>query len=160
VVSQASAQIEHDVRSSLVAALDAASLDREPFTHIYLQDAFPPGIYAEMLDATPELSCFRPDNPAKYGAAARKFHATPDGTPAPVSCRYTMPLDEARLACVPEPARTLWTGVSAALRSDELKQRIFSVFSADLCRRFRTDEAGLARMEAHPRPTLVRDLSG
>ncbi len=148
------------MQSALVAALDAARLDEEPFPHIYLQSAFPSHVYGEMLDGLPGLECFRPDNPAKYGAAARKFHSTSDGAPAPASCRYTMPLDDAHLVRVPEAQRTLWTCVSAALRSEELKQRVFAVFAADLCRRFRADERGLARIDAHPRPTLVRDLSG
>lgn len=148
------------MRSSLVAALDRARLEREPFSHIYLRDAFPSHIYAEMLDRLPPLDAFRPDNPAKYGAAAREFHATPDRGPAPLSCRYTMPLDEGHLARLSEAQRVLWTGVSAVLRSAELKARVFAAFAADLCRRFRTDESGLERMEAHPRPTLIRDLSG
>lgn len=148
------------VRSSLQAALDAAEVTTDPFSHLYLRDAFPAHIYAQMLDSVPALECFRPDNPAKYGAAALRFHPASGGAPAPVSCRYTMPLDDAHLAQLPEPQRDLWTGVSAALKSEELRQRVFSAFAPALCRRFRIDARGLERMAAYPRPTLIRDLSG
>ena len=71
-----------------------------------------------------------------------------------------MPLRDSHLARVPEAGRALWTGVASALASEELKDRIFSVFAPDLCRRFRTDAPGLSRIPAYPRPTLIRDLSG
>lgn len=153
--------MQDEVRSFLVTALDRARIETEPFAHVYLRDAFPPHVYDGMLEALPPLDAFRPDNPAKYGANARKFHgAAAGGAQAPVSCRYTMPLDAAHLAHVSEAHRSVWTSVSAALRSQQVQARIFKLFAADLCRRFRTDEAGLARLEAHPRVTLVRDLSG
>lgn len=135
-------------------------MDREPFSHVYLEDAFPPDIYRAMLDGLPGLDCFAPDNPSKYGAAARQFHGTGGNSPPPVSCRFTMPLNDANLARVPDASRALWTGVAAALGCEELKDRIFTVFAADLCRRFRTDGPGLSRIQAYPRPTLIRDLSG
>jgi len=148
------------VQSSLIAAIDRAQVDQEPFSHVYLDQAFPPDVYQEMLDGLPGLECFAPDNPTKYGAAARRFHDTAGETPAPASCRFTMPLRDASLARVPEGRRGLWTGVAAALASEELKERIFNLFAAELCRRFRTDVPGLSRIQAYPRPTLIRDLSG
>lgn len=151
---------EHAVRSSLMTALDAAEAASDPFSHLYLRDAFPAHIYGQMLDSVPALASFSPDNPAKYGAAARHFHPASDDAPAPVSCRYTMPLDAAHLAKVPEPQRGLWTDVAAALTSRELRDRVFTAFAPDLCRRFRTDAEALSRMAAYPRPTLIRDLSG
>lgn len=160
VTSGLASDIQRSVRSSLVAALDRARPDREPFSHVYLENAFPPDIYGEMLDRLPGLDCFAPDNPSKYGAAARRFHATLDGTPVPASCRYTMPLHDANLARVPDASRAVWTGVAAALRSEQLQERIFALFAEDLCRRFRTDGPGLSRIQAYPRPTLIRDLSG
>jgi hypothetical protein len=160
VTTAFASDIQHSVQSSLVAALARARMDREPFSHVSLEHAFPPDIYRAMLDGLPGLDCFVPDNPSKYGAAARRFHRPAGDTPAPVSCRYTMPLNDANLAGVPEAGRALWTGVASALASDELKDRIFSVFAADLCRRFRTDVPGLSRIPAYPRPTLIRDLSG
>ncbi len=148
------------VLSSLVAAIGRARLASEPFSHVYLENPFPPDIYGQMIDGLPGLECFSPDNPPKYGATARRFHAPSDGAPAPASCRYTMPLNDENLVPVPEARRAVWAGVAAALTSDELKSRIFTPFAADLCRRFRTDRSGLLRMPAYPRPTLIRDLSG
>lgn len=152
--------MQDEVRSCLVTALDRARIETDPFAHVYVRQAFPSHVYDRMLGALPALDAFRPDNPAKYGDNARRFHAAADGVPAPASCRYTMPLDAAHLDRMSAPHREVWTSVSAALRSPELRARIFTLFAPDLCRRFRTDEAGLARMEAHPRVTLVRDLSG
>lgn len=148
--------VENAVREHLVGAVSRAPLDRDPFSHFYLDDAFPGEIYASMLRALPETSFYSPDNPRKYGKAA----ATPAESSARVSSRYTLPLSASGLARLPEGIREIWTGVAAALRSPALRTQLFERFADDLCRRFRTDRAGLERIEAHPRPTLIRDLSG
>lgn len=158
--SALASDIQRSVGASLVAAIDRAHFEREPFSHVYLEKAFPQEIYDAMLTGLPGLDYFFPDSPAKYGAAARRHHPTPAGTEAPASCRYTMPLHDANISRLPEDIRAVWAGVAEALSSDELKERIFALFASDLCRRFRTDERGLSRIEAHPRPTLIRDLSG
>ena len=154
------AYLQDEVRLCLVTAIDRARVETEPFAHACVREAFPPHVYDGMLEALPPLDAYRPDNPAKYGANARKLHVAAEGAPAPESCRYTMPLDAALLARISPAHRAVWTSVSAALRSQDVRAQIFKLFAAALCRRFRTDEAGLARMEAHPRVTLVRDLSG
>jgi hypothetical protein len=153
-------RMQEEVRSFLVAALDGARVESDPFSHVYLRGTFPPHLYERMLETLPDLGAFRPDNPAKYGHNARKFHSAAHDTAAPVSCRYTMPLDDAHLASTSPAQRAVWASVGEALASPEVKARIFALFAADLCRRFRTDVAGLARLEAHARVTLIRDLSG
>jgi hypothetical protein len=154
------AHLQRAIESSLVSAIDVARVEHEPFAHLYLRDVFPADVYAGMLEGLPGLEYFRPDNPAKYGAAAKRLHAAPEGGAAPESCRYTMPLDEAHLTRLAGAERGFWTSVSAALRSEALKARVFEAVADDLCRRFGKDARELSRMEAHPRATLIRDLSG
>ena len=158
--------VEQSVRTHLVKALGDAPLDRDPFSHVYLESAFPPDLYSAMLDALPDTSLYTPDNPRKYGkAVGRDRRQSPtsslvEGLLHVSSSRYTLPLNEGGLARLPDSIRAVWTGVAAALRSPVVKAQLFGRFADDLCARFRTDRDGVGRIEAHPRPSLIRDLSG
>jgi hypothetical protein len=164
-VPLAAEAIEAAVRAHLVKTIGEVRLESDPFSHIYVEDAFPPGLYPVMLDALPDTTLYTPDNPRKYSKQAvdrqpSRTSSLVEGLLHVSSSRYTLPLNATGLARLPADIRTLWTGVAAALRSAELKAGIFERFSKDLCHRFGTDRASLDRVEAHPRPTLVRDLSG
>lgn len=153
--------IGREILTHILRALDGETVEREPFTHRPLRELFPEDVYAAMLAHLPHVSHYLPDNPKKYGRAAAQLRAAGEtGLADPQSVRYQLPLSDTCLAGLPEPERTLWSGVARALTSDELKGRFFDLFADDLCRRFRTNRAGLARVPAFPRPTLVRDLSG
>jgi hypothetical protein len=160
--SLSSVRVHDVIVQHLAAALDAVRIDSVPFSHAALTGVFPDDLYGDLLAHVPAIEHYTPDNPKKYGAAAALIApaARPPGLDAPQSCRYLMPLSEERLATLPEPARSIWTGVAAALMDEAVKSRLFDLFAEDLCRRFRTDRAGLAAMPAYPRPSLIRDLSG
>lgn len=149
-----------EVLSSIEGAIARAPKCEAPFSHLVLDDVFPIDVYNRMLDVIPAITHFTPDRPQKYTRAVRKFHSTADATSAPVSCRYTLPLNDATVARLSPAEQDVWSGVTAALHAPQLKDRIFERFAPDLCRRFGVDAATLARMPAYARPTLIRDLSG
>jgi hypothetical protein len=164
-LSLTAAAIETAVRAHLVKTIGDVRLESDPFSHVYIESAFPPDLYPLMLDALPDTSFYTPDNPRKYGKRAAGRHPSRTSSLAEElhhvsSSRYTLPLNANRLTRLPEAMRPVWAGLAAALQSVELRARIFERFAGDLCRRFRTDRAGLDRIEAHPRPTLIRDFSG
>jgi hypothetical protein len=157
--------VEQAIRTHLVKAFGDVRLDRDPFSHVFVESAFPPDLYAVMLDGLPDTSLYTPDNPRKYGKAAQhrlrsQTSSLVEGLLHVSSSRHTLPLSEGGLGRLPDSIRAVWTGVAAALRSPELKAQLFARFADDLCARFRTDRAGLGHIEAHPRPSLIRDLSG
>jgi hypothetical protein len=158
----ASARIHDAIVRHLVATLDAARVDAVPFSHVALTGVFPADLYDELLANLPAIEHYYADNPKKYGRAAAQMSPTvrPAGLDEPQSCRYLMPLSNENLAKLPEPAQAIWTGVAGALMAGEVKARLFDLFADDLCRRFRTERAGLTAMPAYPRPSLIRDLSG
>lgn len=146
----------------LVSTIAAVPVDPVPFSHMALRDVFPAALYDDLMAHLPPIDRYYPDNPKKYGRAAAKIAgpARPDGLDDPQSCRYLMPLGDDNVAGLPEPGRSLWSGVQQALMSDEVRAAIFNRFADDLCHRFRTTRAGLERLAAYPRPSLVRDLTG
>lgn len=131
--------VSEAVLSHLIDALDCATVCVTPFSHVYLESAFPVDLYSEMLDRLPAAALYYPDRQAT---------------------RSTLPLSDVNLARLEDDDRDLWRGVAEALRSSELKRRMFALFADQLCRRFRTDRGGLDRLTAYPRPTLIRDRSG
>lgn len=165
-LSASAETVEQAIRTHLVKAFADVRLDRDPFSHVYLENAFPPDFYSVLLDALPDTGLYTPDNPRKYAQTAARprppsrASSLVEGLLHVSSSRYTLPLNEGGLARLPEPIRALWTGVAAALRSPELKAQIFARFADELSGRFRTDRTALDRIEAHPRPTLIRDFSG
>jgi hypothetical protein len=158
--------VEEAVRTHLVKTLGEVRVESDPFSHAYIESAFPPDLYPAILDALPDTALYTPDNPRKYGkpAAMRRQRSRAsslvEGLLHVSSSRYTLPLNASGLARLPDNLRVMWAGVAAALTSQELKAQIFDRFATDLSKRLRTDRAGLERVEAHPRPTLIRDLSG
>ncbi|MFN7986737.1 MAG: hypothetical protein U0529_04635 [Thermoanaerobaculia bacterium] len=133
---------------SLLAALDRAEVHERPFAHVILRGAIPPDLFAELRALLPATEVYLPDNPKKYGR--------PDGSVA----RVLLPLDGQGLSSLPERSRSAWGGVAAALASPELKERVFRLLARDLSRRFRVPPGRFDAIEAHPRPSLVRDFPG
>lgn len=157
--------VEQAIRTHLVNAFADARIDRNPFSHLYVETAFPPELYPVILDALPDTGLYTPDNPRKYAQTAGRRPPSRasnlvEGLLHVSSSRYTLPLSDSGLARLPDSLRAVWTGVAAALRSPELKAQIFERFADALDARFHTGRAGVSAIEAHPRPTLIRDFSG
>lgn len=152
MAATSSPAIAREVLSYVIGVLDRAAVEAAPFSHVYVENVFPADVYAAMLARLPAIERYAADNPRKYGRAAARLHVR--------SCRYTFPLNASGLASLPREQWAIWSGVAEVLVSPVLQKKFFALFADDLCRRFRTDRAGLERIAVYPRATLVRDLSG
>src|SRR5262245_26728154 len=99
--------VEAAVRAHLVKAVGEVRLESDPFSHIYMESAFPADLYPVMLDALPKTSLYTPDNPRKYGqqATARppsRMSSSVEGVHHVSSSRYTFPLNTSSLARLPD----------------------------------------------------------
>ena len=157
--------VEEAIRTHLVKAFANARLDRDPFSHVYVESAFPPDLYAVILDALPDTRSTRPTTLASMRRRLRparpsRASSLVEGLLHVSSSRYTLPLSEGGLARLPDSIRAVWTGVAAALRSPDVKAQIFERFADDCPAVFAPIAPASERIEAHPRPTLIRDFSG
>ena len=142
------AAIADRVREHLVDALDATSVEHDPFAHFYVERVFPEEVYDALLAHLPAEALYNADNPKKYKQGPGQ------------SLRYTLGLDEVTFGRLTEASCELWGGVADALTSDAVRRKVFDMLAPDLCRRFGTDRAGLEGIPVYARPGLVRDLSG
>ncbi len=119
----------------MIAAIRGAEVRRRPFRHIYVEEIFPPAVYAQMIELLPPAGCYHP-------GSAR----TPPRTDGRDN-RVVAPLADVvdRL----EPAgRVVWSAVLDALASPGLRDATWSHLGVP------------ARASGHPRPLLVRDDPG
>lgn len=136
------------VLEHLLQRLHETPVENEPFSHFYIEQVFPEGIYQQMMQALP--------HPEFYTPICLKKHSRPDGT----STRDVLTLDQKGLDQLAPEQHLLWNGVARALASPALKKLVFEKLSVDLCERFGVDCEKVAEIEAHARPTLFRDLEG
>jgi hypothetical protein len=136
------------VVSGLIDALGRATVQARPFAHFAVAHAFADDVYADMLSWLPDDDAYRPDNPRKY--------ALPDGTVA----RGTRSLGPHGLETLPSASRAFWAGISAALQSEAVRERVLAMLAGDLSRRFGVTPDTVRHISAHPRPLLVRDRPG
>jgi len=167
VSTKTTVHVRDAVLSQLVATLDRAALDTDPFAHVYVREPLPAELYDLFLEMLPPSPLYFPDNPAKYGHAASRLHASPGTSAGQIeglghvqSCRYICLLDDRNLARLHDTMSQFWREVASALTSRELQDGLVTRFALDLMRRFRTDLSGLRRLALHPRATLIRDLTG
>lgn len=136
------------VLDHLVAVINETEVHSTPYSHFYLEKAFPDSIYKDLLDHLPERSAYGADNPRK--------HTRDDG----LVTRNVLSLSEPALAGLPQAQRTFWNGIAAALYDSRLKQAVFARLSKDLSRRFGIPADQLDSIPAYPKPALVKDLGG
>ena len=137
------------------------------FAHVYVESAFPPDLYPVILDALPETSLYTPDNPRKYGkAGARPRRQSPhlESRRGPAA-RELEPLHAAAQRKRPGAtagfdSRRLDRGRGRTPIARRQGTALLDDSPTICCARFRTDRDGVGRIEAHPRPSLIRDLSG
>lgn len=130
----------------LLSALERTPVYDTPFSHFYLENAFPEDIYAQLLENLPDPQAYRPGRADK--------HMREDG----VVTKGVLALDEQTLQRLPETQRQLWRAVSDALSSAELKQAVFRMLSLDLSRRFRIRPERVDEIVAYPKSSLIRNL--
>jgi len=69
-------------------------------------------------------------------------------------------LDDDAVGKMDDASAPLWRGISEALRSPQLKRKIFAAFRAPLSKRFKVPPAGAEDIDGFPNPALIRDLGG
>ncbi len=140
--------IAQQVVKHVIAAVDAADAADDPYCHYYVENVFPPHIYADMLDRLPGEEHYRPLNLKEWSRANGE------------STRDRLFLSEEGLESLTEQDRAFWLSVARALTSDALKQVIFRKLAKDIALRFRCSEEEVADIEAFPRAVLMRDTEG
>ena len=141
--STSTAVLEH-----LCSVINAVELSTWPYSHFYLEKAFPDHVFKQMLHWMPDARAYGGDNP--------RIHTREDG----LITRNIISLSPGGLDHLSEPQKSFWTEVSEALRSDRLRQVVFAKLSQDLSRRFRKPAEELDSVPAYPKPALVKDLGG
>jgi hypothetical protein len=131
----------------LLARIAATPAIQEPFTHIYLEEVFPPDLYELLLRQLPD--------PAQYTAAAERYRTGDAGY-----VRSMFALTPAALANLATQQQELWAGVAAALTAPELKQAMFAKLAKDLAFRYGVAESAAGELVGHARPTLYRETEG
>jgi hypothetical protein len=136
------------VLDHLVAVIGATEVAESPYSHFYLEQAFPDFVFKQMLEYLPEAKAYGADNPRK--------HTREDG----LVTRNVLSLSAPALAQLPEEPRIFWNEIAAALTSPRLKDVVFARLARDLSRRFGKRAEQLTTVAAYPKPALVRDLGG
>lgn len=140
---------------SIVACVENAKLETEPYEHFRMVNVFPADVYNIMLSSFPERNA--------YHDLKHKDARLPDGT----STRKRFAFDEEHFAKVdPELAGT-WEVIGDALCDAQVKNAMFSKLRASIETRIRENSGELwvkgekwENVEAYPRPALYRDESG
>ena len=136
------------VLDHMVAEIAATELCSTPYSHFYLEKAFPESVFQQMLDLLPAHSAFGADNPRK--------HTRDDG----MVTRNIISVSPPALAALPEEQKIFWNEIGAALTSPRLKDAVFAKLSKDLSGRFGIPPEQLTSIPAYPKPALVKDLGG
>ena len=120
----------------------------EPFSHLYLEEVFPPDVYQQLLGRFPDHELYGPASERYYDTGADKY------------VRAMFALTPAKLACLPAEQQELWRGVAAALTAPELKRAIYAKLAKDLAFRYGVSEPEVAELPGYSQPTLYRETAG
>lgn len=126
----------------MLAAVARAEVLTEPFSHCYLEDVFPPALYAQIRAHLPD--------PGAYKDLRHRDAVRTDGS----STRQVMPFNDRTLAALDEPRQAFWCLLHRALTDPRLEAALFARLAPTLRRR----SAG--ERTAYPKGGLFRDLSG
>ncbi|MEP6809413.1 MAG: hypothetical protein ABI992_04160 [Chthoniobacterales bacterium] len=140
--------VAEQVIDHLVSAIESTPLCSEPYSHFYLDQAFPDAVFRQMLELLPAPAAFGGDNPRK--------HTRDDG----LITRNVLSVSPPALAALPEEQKIFWNEIGAALISPRLKDAVFAKLARDLSRRFNIPAEQLTTIPAYPKPALVKDLGG
>jgi hypothetical protein len=132
----------------LCTAINAVEVCSWPYSHLYLEKAFPEDVFKQMLKLLPDASAYGADNP--------RLHTREDG----LVTRNILSLSAPALARLPDAQRSFWNEIANALTAPRLRHAVFARLSEDLSRRFRVPADQLDSIPAYPKPALVKDLGG
>lgn len=108
----------------LVDEIAATELCSDPYSHFYLERAFPNSVFQQMLELLPAHAAFGGDNPRK--------HTREDG----MITRNVISVSPPALAALPEEQKVFWNEIGVALTSTRLKDAVFAKLAKDLSHRF------------------------
>jgi hypothetical protein len=134
-----------DPGPNLAAVVSNARLVTHPFDHIYVEEAFPPEFYQELLSNLPDLS--------KYHELHHRDALMPDGR----SARRRFWLYPEHIMMLPGRQRRFWSRLLRHLRSPELQDAFKHKFRNALEKRFGPD---LKNLRLDLVAMLFRDLAG
>lgn len=140
--------IAETVLDHLVKEIEATQLCTTPYSHFYLEQAFPESVFQQMLALLPAPAAFGADNPRK--------HTREDG----MVTRNIISVSPPALAQLPEEQKNFWNEIGTALTSPRLKSAVFAKLAKDLSHRFGIKPEELDTIPAYPKPALVKDLGG
>jgi hypothetical protein len=141
--STSAAVLEH-----LCTVINAVEVCSRPYSHFYLEKAFPDHVFKRILQLFPDASAYAADNP--------RIHTRKDG----LVTRSVFSLSAPALAGLPDPQRSFWSEIADALTAPRLRHAVLAKLSQDLSRRFRVPAEQLDSIPAYPKPALVKDLGG
>ncbi len=133
------------LRDHLVAKVQAAPLERDPFCHFYMEGVFPAAMYPALLRNFPPKEHYVPLNLRKWVRA--------DGTSTRDECHLTAEI----LAKLPQGQAEFWTRVVRAATDPAFKRAVFTKLASDLAERFGIPEERVPDMECAYEVRLVRD---
>jgi hypothetical protein len=145
---QSAGSIEKKIISHLVKVVKSADAAEEPYCHYYIENAFPPAIYTEMIDNLPEPRFYEPLNLKEWSRANGE------------STRDRLFLSSEGLADLPKKTQDLWQSIARALTSEQLKKVIFTKLAKDIALRFNCAMNEVPDIQAYPRAVLMRDTEG
>jgi hypothetical protein len=134
-----------DLAVELPARIERSDLQTTPFDHIYVDGAFSPAWYRQLLDGLPAIG--------RYREFRHRDAMQPDGH----SARRKFYLYPEHVLFLPGAQRAVWREVSRALRSSALQDVFKRKFQSALERRF---GRSIDRLSFYPVPILLRDLPG
>ena len=133
------------LRDHLIERVSEASLERDPFCHIYLERVLPAATYPLLLQNLPPPEIYSPLN--------LRLYAREDGR----STRDLFPLTGENLAKLPRDRAAFWASMVDALTDVEVKRAIFAKLAPDLAERFGIAEKAVADLECCYDVILFRD---
>jgi hypothetical protein len=140
------ARLERRFRDQLLAAIEAAPLETDPFPYIFFEGCFPSDLYEELLAHLPDDDFYEP--------LIHKDSVRPDGS----SPRIQASLSEEHLVHLPAGrSRELWTAAARAAQDRDVKLALLRKLEPGIRERF---SEPLEEIEAWSRPALNRDVSG
>lgn len=131
----------------MVAAIERAWVDSNPFPHFIVEGIFPDDVYAEMLASLPD--------PSLYHAVSYEKHAD-----SGVSNRGKFALTNECIAELSGRQRSLWLAVRDALGAPRFKQAVFGRLGEGLAYRFGKSPSEAAKTPGYPLPELFRETEG
>jgi hypothetical protein len=136
------------ILAHVLERLDRTPAEREPFSHIYLEDVLPWDVYAKLLANLPD--------PAFYGGSADRHRGYGHGG----YVRKRLDLTRANVASLSGESRELFAAIAAAMVAPELQRAMYVKLAPDLAFRFGVPESRVGELAGYARPVLYRETEG